>query len=115
MKKALVTGANGFVGSALVRELVKNNVEVIALDRDGCNNIIPKNVRFVAHELSESSKLADIIPDRDIDVFYPIISIFREESFLKEGYCYISCMFRASIIMNTFLITLIPVSYTHLQ
>ena len=35
MKKALVTGANGFVGSALVRELVKNNVEVIALDRDG--------------------------------------------------------------------------------
>ena len=66
MKKALVTGANGFVGSALVRELVKNNVEVIALDRDGCNNNIPKNVRFVAHELSESSKLADIIPDRDI-------------------------------------------------
>lgn len=54
MKKALVTGANGFVGSALVRELVKNNVEVIALDRDGCNNNIPKNVRFVAHELSES-------------------------------------------------------------
>ena len=51
MKKALVTGANGFVGSALVRELVKNNVEVIALDRDGCNNNIPENVRFVAHEL----------------------------------------------------------------
>lgn len=70
MKKALVTGANGFVGSALVRELVMNNVEVIALDRDGCNNNIPENVRFVAHELSESSKLADIIPDRDIDVFY---------------------------------------------
>ena len=61
MKKALVTGANGFLGSALVRELVKNNVEVIALDRDGCNNNIPENVRFVAHELSESSKLADVI------------------------------------------------------
>ena len=70
MKKALVTGANGFVGSALVRELVKNNVEVIALDRDGCNNNIPENVRFVAHELSESSKLAELISDRDIDVFY---------------------------------------------
>ena len=30
MKKALVTGANGFVGSALVRELVKNNVEAVS-------------------------------------------------------------------------------------
>lgn len=70
MKKALVTGANGFVGSALVRELLKNNVEVIALDRAGCNNNIPDNVRFVAHELSESSNLPDMIADRDIDVFY---------------------------------------------
>ena len=78
MKKALVTGANGFVGSALVRELVKNNVEVIALDRDGCNNNIPENVRFVAHELSESSKLADIIPDRDIDVFYHFAWVARQ-------------------------------------
>lgn len=70
MKKALVTGANGFVGGALVRELVKNGVEVIALDREGCNNNIPEGVRFVAHELSESTKLPEIIADRDIDVFY---------------------------------------------
>lgn len=70
MKKALVTGANGFVGSALVKELVKNGVEVIALDREGCNNNIPDGVYFVAHELSESHKLLELIPDRDIDVFY---------------------------------------------
>ena len=70
MKKALVTGANGFVGSALVRELLKNGVEVVALDRDGCNNNIPIDAKFVAHELSESSNLSQIIVDRDIDVFY---------------------------------------------
>ena len=70
MKKALVTGANGFVGSALVRELLKNNIEVIALDRAGCNNNIPEKARFVAHELSDSTQLPDIIEDRDIDVFY---------------------------------------------
>jgi nucleoside-diphosphate-sugar epimerase len=70
MKKALVTGANGFVGSTLVRELLKNGIEVIALDRDVCKNNIPDGVRFVSHELSESAKLPEIIADRDIDVFY---------------------------------------------
>lgn len=70
MKKALVTGANGFVGSALVRDLVANGIEVIALDREGCNNNIPEKVRFVAHELAESNKLPELIEDRDIDVFY---------------------------------------------
>lgn len=51
MKKALVTGANGFVGSALVRELVKNNVEVIALDRDGCNN----NIRWMSYSVKSTA------------------------------------------------------------
>lgn len=70
MKKAVVTGANGFIGSALTRELIANGVEVIALDRDGNNNNIPKEARFIPHELSESYKIPDFIPDRDIDVFY---------------------------------------------
>ncbi len=70
MKKALVTGANGFVGSALVRNLLKNGVEVIALDRKDCNNNIPSGARFVPHELAESSELPNIISDKDIDVFY---------------------------------------------
>lgn len=70
MKKALVTGANGFVGSALVRDLIANGIEVIALDRDGCCNNIPAGVRFVPHELAESEKLPELIADRDIDAFY---------------------------------------------
>lgn len=70
MKKALVTGANGFVGGALVRDLTMNGIEVIALDLDGNNRNIPENVRFVSHELSKSDKLPEEISDRDIDVFY---------------------------------------------
>lgn len=70
MKKALVTGANGFVGSALVKDLIANNIEVIALDREGCRGNISESVRFVPYELNNSAALPDIIPDRDIDVFY---------------------------------------------
>lgn len=70
MKKALVTGANGFIGSALVRKLLKHNIEVIALDLDGCNRNIPYEARFIPMDLSGSSMLPEIIPDRDIDVFY---------------------------------------------
>ena len=70
MKKALITGANGFIGSALLRELSANGTEVIAIDRKDCNNNIPKGTRFVSCELSESTSLPEIITDRDIDVFY---------------------------------------------
>lgn len=70
MKKALVTGANGFVGSALVRDLIANQIEVIALDRNNCNNNIPEKAKFVPHELSESNMISKIISERDIDVFY---------------------------------------------
>ena len=31
MKKAIVTGANGFIGSALLKVLSENNVEVYAV------------------------------------------------------------------------------------
>ena len=70
MRKVIVTGANGFVGSALIKELIKQGIDVIALDREGCNNMIPKSVRFVSHELDCSEKIEEIISDRDIDVFY---------------------------------------------
>lgn len=58
------------MGSALVRELVENGVEVIALDREGCCNNIAPAARFAAHELDRSAVLPEIISDRDIDVFY---------------------------------------------
>lgn len=70
MKKALVTGANGFVGSALVRELIANQVEVIALDQDGCNNNIPSGARFIPCDLNDANEIFKFISDNDIDVFY---------------------------------------------
>ena len=39
MKKAIVTGANGFVGSALCKELAETGVEVIAVVRNPDSDI----------------------------------------------------------------------------
>ena len=35
MKKVIVSGANGFVGGALVKELTAHGIQVIALDLEG--------------------------------------------------------------------------------
>lgn len=72
MKKVIVTGANGFVGSALVKELVKNDVEVLAMDMPGYNGNLPvcDKVKFLPLALDNISSLKDLIDDRDFDCFY---------------------------------------------
>lgn len=70
MKKALVTGANGFLGSLLTKMLLDNGVEVIAADLKNCDNNIPKDARFVAFDMKDFASLKSQISDTDIDVLY---------------------------------------------
>ena len=75
MKKAIVTGATGFVGKFLVRELVKQNIEVIAVVRKGTKNINTINtlpVKIVECNIADYCMLPDIIADRDIDTVFHI-------------------------------------------
>lgn len=74
MKKAIVTGANGFVGTALCNELSSQGIKVIAVVRneeeniEGIKNI--QGISIVYCDLSDFKNLAKIINDRDVDVFY---------------------------------------------
>ena len=72
MKNVIVTGANGFVGGWLVRELIKNDVCVLALDREGCDNNIPDSpkVEFMAMDLADVSALEGKIEADKYDTFY---------------------------------------------
>lgn len=75
MKKAIVTGATGFIGKFLVRELVKQNIEVIAVVRKGTKNINTINtlpVKIVECNIADYCMLPDIIADKDIDTVFHI-------------------------------------------
>lgn len=74
MKTAIVSGANGFIGSALVRELLANDYRVYALVRENSCNNVPKDgrVNIIVCDLSDIRKLPEKLPGDPFDVFYHI-------------------------------------------
>lgn len=71
MKKVIISGANGFVGGALVRELLQYDYEIYALDRKGCSHNLPmdERVRFIPCDLSEMASLTDMLPHQAYESF----------------------------------------------
>lgn len=72
MKKAIVTGANGFVGSHVVNELAKNDIEVLAIDLPDCSGNIPQSekVTFCGMDIFTLGENADKIKKDYYDTFY---------------------------------------------
>lgn len=74
MKKVIITGANGFIGSALCRRLTSEGIEVIAVVRNKESNIVNieklPHLRIVCCDLSDYHLLPELIPDRDADCLY---------------------------------------------
>ena len=72
MKRVIVSGANGFVGAAVVRSLIAKGIEVYALDLAGINDRLPASdlIKFIPYDLRESKMLPDLIKEREFDVFY---------------------------------------------
>lgn len=73
MKKAIVTGANGFVGLAVCKALIKNHIQVIGVVKNGTEDIgrlAELGVRIVYCDMQDFRNLYNLIPDRDGDVFY---------------------------------------------
>ena len=74
MKKAIVTGANGFIGAALCRELSAQNISVIAVVRDETAKInaikdLP-NLSIIYCDMSRFRNLGNIINEQGAECFY---------------------------------------------
>lgn len=70
MTSAVVTGANGFIGSLLIRKLIENNVRVVAVDISFATSRIPESNFVKKIESDVDASLADRIPIGEYDAFY---------------------------------------------
>ena len=72
--KAIVTGANGFVGSAVCRELSDRGYEVIAVVRSEKSVVTSikglRGLQILYCDMDSYSDLKEQISERDIDMFY---------------------------------------------
>lgn len=89
MKKVIVTGANGFIGSELLKILSDKKIESIAVVRNKQSSIekiqeLPY-VRIIYCELDDIHNLYNLVSDRDIDA---CIYLAWTGSFGDERACY---------------------------
>lgn len=73
MNKAIVTGATGFLGTALCRELSRRDARVIAVVRnesDAAHIDTLPGLRVVRCDMADYAQLPDMIAERDVDVFF---------------------------------------------
>jgi nucleoside-diphosphate-sugar epimerase len=76
--KALVTGASGFVGTELCKELLKNNYQVKALYRDEAKTEELKNldVELIKADIRDRESLEKAF--NDVEVIFHIAALFRQ-------------------------------------
>lgn len=74
MKTAIITGASGFIGAALVKLLINKGIKVFALGRKPYSDIDDKrltdhlNLRYIQLNMSEIDRLKKIVNDNNWNV-----------------------------------------------
>lgn len=73
MKKIIISGASGFVGSSLVRRLLKEDVHIWTLDRDYKPGVLPESGKITRlKDNPDIGKLKELFDNNGYDSFYNI-------------------------------------------
>lgn len=70
MKQVIVTGANGFIGSSLIKILVEKDIKVVAVDISFAAPRFPENNLITKIESGIDANLSKKIPAGEYDAFY---------------------------------------------
>lgn len=79
MRKAIITGGNGFIGASLVRELVRQGVEVHAFANTNHQNLSELLPAEHIHVLSEGAHtVVDVVRSVQPDVIFHLAAVYAE-------------------------------------
>lgn len=72
MRTAVVTGANGFIGAAVVKELTHHGYDVFAIGHQGHFTRVHdiEHVRCISCDLDHINSLSDLLPIQHYDLFF---------------------------------------------
>ena len=101
MKNVIVTGANGVVGSNVVRELTDHGIRVLAIDLPGCSSNLPESdlVEFLGLDIFQLEQHYNSIPAGVYDTFYHFAWVGSAgparmdcELQMKNALCTVACI-----------------------
>ena len=104
MKKILVTGTAGFLGSHLSQKLSSNGHDVIGVDNmtGGYSDNVPKNITFLAYDCCDLEKMHEVM--EGVDIVYHCaatahegLSVFSPVEITKNVYLASVSVFTAAI------------------
>lgn len=72
MKRAVITGAGGFIGKNLIERLLRENIQVYGIDIEAVQERIPtgSNITPLSMDITDKRALANILKTAKPDVFY---------------------------------------------
>lgn len=88
--KILVTGGAGYIGSITVRELIKQNYEVVVIDNltSGHQKALPQEVPLVINDIGNSRALEDIFLNNKIDAVIHFAGLIQMGESVKNPSLY---------------------------